>query len=127
MSSARNNFAFALRKCTAPNTDPRLGAYVSLPLRKLELTERKLVDVVNDLCERACRCLESSPRHGLGRFPIGVEVMEVLARTDGGREAMQKSRIARGWDWTWIVEQRHAERFECIPHDLRHVRTLLAA
>src|SRR5262245_11013690 len=54
----------------------------------LKHAQRLLVHLVDDLGVRASGRLETGPRHGVGRFTIGVEVVEELARRDAGREAI---------------------------------------
>src|SRR5207247_7985851 len=75
-------------------------------LRSLERAQRLLVHLIDDLCVCSSGRLETRPGDRLGRFAIGVEIMEELAGRDARREAIQASEIARRRTWIRFGEKR---------------------
>src|SRR5262249_54575270 len=81
----------------------------------LERAQRQLVHLIDYLGVRAGRRLQTSPRHRVGSFTIGVEVVEELACRDPRSEAIQASEAA-GWrTWLRFSEQGDAEFLERLP------------
>src|SRR5437762_5289024 len=86
-------------------------------LRSLERAQRLLVHLIDDLGVRSSGRLETRPGDRVGRFAIGVEVMEELAGRDPRREAIQASEIARRRTWIRFGEKGNTKFLEGLYRD----------